>query len=185
MTAMPANIEPRDVPTVETKYRRIVTPIPAPESIPILERLRRHEPLAFSGQPPIVWDRAEGIQVYDKWGNMWLDWSSGVLVANTGNSNPAVVDAIVAQAQHGLLHNYAFPSEARVKLIEQVLKISPPGFDRVFLLTTGGEATENALKLAKAYGRKTGGRNKNIFVTFERGFHGRTMGAQLAGGSQR
>lgn len=183
MSTLSTKIESRNVPKVNTKYRRIVTPIPAPESLPILERLRQHEPIAFSGQPPIVWDRAEGIQVYDRWGNMWLDWSSGVLVANCGNSNKDVVNAIIAQAQHGLLHNYAFPSELRADLIEEVLKISPPGFDRVFLLTTGGEATENAIKLSKAHGRKVGGAQKNLFVTFERGFHGRTMGAQLAGGS--
>ena len=101
--------KPKAVPKVETKYRRIVTSIPVPESMPILEALRKTEPVSFSGQPPVVWDRASGIQIYDKWGNMWLDWSSGVLVANVGHSNNKVVDAIVSQAQYGLLHNYAFP----------------------------------------------------------------------------
>ena len=54
------------VPKVETKYRRIVTSIPVPESIPILDALRKTEPVSFSGQPPVVWDRASGIQIYDK-----------------------------------------------------------------------------------------------------------------------
>lgn len=125
MSGTQARIEPRNVPQVNTKYRRIVTPIPHPESIPILQSLRDNEPVSMSGQPPIVWDRAEGIQVYDKWGNMWLDWSAGVLVANTGHSNEKVVKAIVAQAEHGLLHNYAFPSEVRANLDEELLKISP------------------------------------------------------------
>ncbi len=79
---------PRPVPAVETKYRRIVTAIPAPESIPILERLYSCEPLAMRGQPPIVWDHAEGITVHDAWGNRWLDWSSGVLIANAGHGRP-------------------------------------------------------------------------------------------------
>lgn len=182
MSETSVEITPRDVPQVHTKYRRIVTPIPAPESIPILNSLRDHEPVSMSGQPPIVWDRAEGFQVYDAWGNMWLDWSAGVLVANAGHANPAVVDAIVQEAQHSLLHSYCFPNATRARLIEELLKISPKGFDRVFLLTTGGEATENAIKLAKTHGRKVGGERKTVFVTFERGFHGRTMGAQLAGG---
>jgi 4-aminobutyrate aminotransferase-like enzyme len=39
----------------------------------------------MQGQPPILWDRAEGFQVHDRWGNTWLDWSSGVLVANAGH----------------------------------------------------------------------------------------------------
>ena len=43
---------------------------------PVLEKLRQYEPRSMGGQPPVVWDRAEGIQVYDRWGNMWLDWSS-------------------------------------------------------------------------------------------------------------
>ena len=69
---------PRDVPKVSTRFRTIVTAIPAPGSIPILEELRKWEPQSMSGQPPILWDRAEGFHVYDRWGNRWLDWSSGV-----------------------------------------------------------------------------------------------------------
>jgi 4-aminobutyrate aminotransferase-like enzyme len=53
----------------------------------------------------------------------------------------------------------------------------------VFLLTTGSEATECCIKLARTRGLKVGGESKSIFVTFENAFHGRTMGAQLAGGS--
>jgi 4-aminobutyrate aminotransferase/(S)-3-amino-2-methylpropionate transaminase len=173
---------PQSVPEVQTKYRRIVTSIPVPESMPILEALRKTEPASFSGQPPVVWDRASGIQIYDKWGNMWLDWSSGVLVANVGHSNIDVVNAIVSQAQSGLLHNYAFPSEIRAQLNEELLKISPKEFDRVFLLTTGSEATENAIKLAKAHGKSVDGDAKTNFISFDQSFHGRTLGAQLAGG---
>ena len=101
-------------------YRRIVTEIPVPESMPILEKLRRYEPVSMSGQPPVVWDRAEGIQVYDRWGNMWLDWSSGVLVTNAGHSHPKIRQAILDQVDHGLVHNYCFPSEVRAELVEAV-----------------------------------------------------------------
>ena len=104
---------PQDVAPVRTKYRRIQTQIPVPESLATLERLREFEPRSMSGQPPIVWDRAEGVQVFDAWGNAWLDFSSGVLVTNAGHSHPKVVAAIVRQAQHSLLHNYCFPSEPR------------------------------------------------------------------------
>ena len=55
------DLVPRNVPRVETRYRRIVTEIPVPESIPILTRLRQFEPMSMSGQPPVLWDRAEGI----------------------------------------------------------------------------------------------------------------------------
>ena len=99
----------RKVPQVQTKYRRIVTEIPAPESLPSLKRLHQYEPRSMGGQPPVIWDRAEGIQVYDRWGNMWLDWSSGVLVTNAGHAHPEICRAILDQVNHGLIHNYCFP----------------------------------------------------------------------------
>lgn len=182
MSRMDGRIEPRPVPPVNTRCRRIRTAIPAPESVPILEYLREHEPISMTGQPPIVWDRAKGFQVYDAWGNMWLDWSSGVLVANAGHSHKNIVYAIVSKAEHGLLHNYCFPSQIRAQLVEQILKVAPPSLNRVFLLTTGTEATENAIKLARTHGQKTGGLRKINFITFDRSFHGRTLGAQMAGG---
>ena len=80
------DIKPRQVAHVETKYRRIATPLPHPDSLATLERLRQFEPQSMRGQPPIVWDRAEDIFVYDKYGNRWLDWSSGVLVTNAGHA---------------------------------------------------------------------------------------------------
>ena len=176
------SIVPREVPKVETKYRRIVTSIPAPESIQTLEALRTYEPISMSGQPPVVWDRAEDVQVYDKYGNMWLDWSSGVLVANAGHGMPEVRQAIIDQANSGLLHNYCFPSEERAALVAFLAELAPEGLDKVFLLTTGSEATENAIKLARTHGLAKGGKEKIGFVGFERGFHGRTMGSQQAGG---
>lgn len=180
---MPAwEIVPRDVPKVATRYRTIVTPIPAPGSVPILESLRRHEPASMSGQPPVVWDRAQGFQVSDRWGNRWLDWTSGVLVANAGHAHPAVRRAIVEQADAGLLHNYCFPSEIRATLARELATVAPAGLSKVFLLTTGAETTECAIKLARTRGQQVGGRGKIHIVSFANAFHGRTMGAQMAGG---
>lgn len=175
-------IESRNVPPVETKYRRIVTPIPAPESIPILQRLYQFEPRSMSGQPPVVWDRAEGLQVYDRFGNCWLDWSSGVLVTNAGHTHPAIKRAILDQVEHGLLHNYCFPSEVRADLAGELAGVAPEGLKKVFLLTTGAETTECAIKLCRTWGRRQGGDGKISMVTFQNAFHGRTLGAQMAGG---
>lgn len=172
----------RTVPKVETKYRRIVTAIPVPASIPMLEKLRLCEPEAMSGQPPVVWDRAQGVNVYDRWGNMWLDWSSGVLITNAGHGRKEIADAIVQQAQKPLLTNYCFPSEIRAALVERLVNISPRPLDKVFLLTTGSEAIECAIKLARTFGLRKGGRQKITIVSFDRAFHGRTLGAQMVGG---
>lgn len=177
------NSVPRAVPQVNTQYRRIVTQFPAPESLPILERLRTFEPRSMGGQPPVVWDRALGFQVYDAWGNMWLDMSSGVLIANCGHGHPKVCAALRAQIEKPLLTTYCFPNEPRALLAEKLATLAAPGLDKVFLLTTGAESTENAIKLARTWGMKIGGPRKSVIVTFENGFHGRTLGSQLAGGS--
>ena len=176
------SITPRQVPRVETKYRRIVTSLPHPDSLATLEKLRLFEPQSMRGQPPLVWDRAEDIFVYDKYGNRWLDWSSGVLVTNAGHGAPEVRKAIIEQVNSGLLHNYVFPSEERAALVEQLVQLAPRGLDKAFLLSTGSEATECAIKLARAHGIRKGGNTKIGIVGAERGFHGRTLGAQQAGG---
>src|ERR1043165_2338859 len=115
---------PRTVPRVETKHRRIVTPLPHPDSVATLEKLRRFEPQSMRGQPPLVWDRAEDIYVFDKYGNQWLDWSSGVLVTNSGHGAGEVRQAIIEQVNSGLLHNYVFPSEERAQLAGRLLSLA-------------------------------------------------------------
>lgn len=175
-------LQPKSVARLETKYRRIVTDVPAPGSIEILEKLQKYEPIAMRGQPPIVWDRAEGFQVYDAFGNCWIDWSSGVLIANAGHGRQEIVDAIVNQAQHKLLTNYCFPSEIRARLVEKLATMFGEPNRKAFLLTTGSEAVECAIKLCRTNGVRVGGRSKNVIISFEKAFHGRTMGSQQAGG---
>ena len=67
------SMNPEVIDKVETKFRRIVTSIPVPESLPIIEKLQQYEPLSMSGQPLVVWDRAKGVNVYDSYGNKWFD----------------------------------------------------------------------------------------------------------------
>lgn len=176
------SISPREVPRVETKYRRIVTPLPHPESVATLEKLRKFEPLSMRGQPPLVWERAEDFSVFDKYGNRWIDWSSGVLVTNAGHGAPEIKQAILNQVASGLIFNYVFPGEERAQLVECLAGLAPEGLKKVFLLTTGAEAVECAIKLGRAHGIKVGGNKKIGVVGFQRGFHGRTLGAQQAGG---
>jgi len=180
-TELNQNMTPRKIPSVETKYRRIVTEIPVGASIPILEKLQQFEPRSMGGQPPVLWDRAEGFQVHDLWGNMWLDWSSGVLVTNAGHSHPQIQRAMIEQIKHGLTHNYCFPSAPRADLAAQLTQVAPAGLDKVFLLTTGSEACECAIKLTRTHGRSIN-KKKITIVTFHNAFHGRTLGAQMAGG---
>ncbi|SPE28522.1 Aminotransferase class-III [Candidatus Sulfopaludibacter sp. SbA3] len=176
------DLTPKPVPRVETALRRIVTDFVVPESIPILQKLQAYEPIAMCGQPPVVWDRAEGFQVYDAWGNQWIDWSSGVLIANAGHGRKQIADAIARQADSRLLTNYCFPSEIRARLVERLANLLPQPLRKIFLLTTGSETVECAIKLCRTHASRSGNRAKNVIVSYDKSFHGRTLGSQQAGG---
>ena len=176
------SLVPRPVARVKTKYRRIATDFPVPESLAILRTLHEIEPVAMRGQPPVVWDHAEGFQVYDRWGNCWIDWSSGVLITNAGHGRQEIIDAVARQAKSGLLTNYCFPSEIRAKLVARLASLLPEPLEKIFLLTTGSETVECAIKLCRTNGLRTGGHEKNVIVSYEKAFHGRTLGSQQAGG---
>ena len=110
------SLEPLEVPRVETAHRRIVTAQPAPGAVEVLERLNVAEPAWMSCQPPVLWDRAEGCSVEDRFGNRWIDWSSCVLVANAGHA-PAAVQARVREAiEKPLMSTFVFAHEGRAEL---------------------------------------------------------------------
>ena len=129
-----------------------------------------------------MWDCAEDVCVFDKYGNKWLDFTSGVLVTNAGHNAPEIQHAIIETAQHGLLHSFAFYNEKRGELAEYLTGLAPDGLDKVFLLSTGTEAIEFAVKCCRAHGVHVGGEEKLAIIGFDRAFHGRTLGAQQVGG---
>jgi len=177
------SLEPVEVPKIETKYRKIQTKLPVPESLPIFKALAESEPVSMMGQPPIIWDKAENFSIYDKWGNKWIDWSSCVLVANAGHGIKEIQDALIEEIEKGLLSTYVFVHEKRAELTKALQALSPdPDNYKVFLLSTGSEATENCIKLARTYAMEKHGPGKKYFLSFKNAFHGRTLGAQLAGG---
>ena len=175
-------IEPVAVPRVETRHRRIVTPQPPPEAVPVLEELSRCEPASMTwDQFPVLWDRAEGASVSDRWGNRWIDFTSGIFVANTGHSHPHVLAALRAQIDGKMIHSYYFPSEVRARLTRRLVETAPKGIEKAFLLTTGSETTECALKLCRIRGRRISP-SKLKMVCWTNAFHGKTMGAQTMAG---
>ncbi len=175
-------LTPQEVSPVSTKYRTLSGKLPDERTVQEIQKLRQAEPQSMRGQPPVIWDRAEGVSVFDARGNKWLDFSSGVLITNAGHAHPRIVDAIVRQAQKPLLTTYCFPNQPRIELVQKLVSLAPKPINKVFLLSTGAEGTECALKLMRTYGRKTGGDSKSVIVSFLDSFHGRTMGAQQMGG---
>ncbi len=177
------SLEPVKVPKVNTEFRTIKTKLPVPESLKIFKLLSDSEPISMMGQPPVVWDKATGFQVYDKWGNKWLDWSSGVLITNAGHGRKRIIKGLRKVLDQELLATYVFVHEKRAELTKMLQEISPdPANYQVFILSTGSEAVENCIKLAKTYALKKHGPDKKFLVSFQNAFHGRTLGSQLAGG---
>ena len=167
---------------VATAYRRIVSTIPHPDSVPVITALEQLEPHSMSGFAPVVFQRAAGFQVYDGYGNMWLDFTSSVMLTNAGHSNPRVGQAIRDQLDADMWHNYCHPSDVRLRAVQVLKDITPPYLDKVYLLTTGSEACECAIKLMRIHGRTVAAEKYHI-LSFHNSFHGRTMGAQQAGGN--
>ena len=176
-------LEALEVEPISTKFRKLSGFIPNQETIKKIKELRQAESLSMRGQAPVIWDHADGVSVYDAYGNMWLDFSSGVLIANAGHGRKKIADAVISQASKSLLTSYCFPNQPRIELVQKLVSLAPKPLNKVFLLSTGGEGTECALKLMRTYGRGIGGDDKSVIVAFENSFHGRTMGAQQMGGS--
>jgi acetylornithine aminotransferase/acetylornithine/N-succinyldiaminopimelate aminotransferase len=100
----------------------------------------------------------------------------GHAVALTGHGHPAVVEAIREQAGNLLFYSNLVSSDVRARAAERLAALAPPGLGHVFLCSTGTEANETALKIARRF---TG---RPRVVSFEGGFHGRTLGALSAVG---
>lgn len=151
--------------------------VPGPGSLRLLAQAAAQEGPAVARQPSIAWRRAEGVHVEDLDGNLFLDFSSSVLVANVGHTHPRVVAAIREQAGE-LLHTYNFVNRWRVELGRRLLELGEPlGLERVFIGTTGAEVLELALKLAR---HASGGRHGTLVL--EGGYHGKTLAASALGG---
>ena len=174
--------QPIKVEKIATKYRTIKTDIPVPESISMLEKMYEIEAQAMHGQLPMVWDRADDFQIYDQWGNIWLDFTSTIFVANAGHGNKRIVKALKEVLDKPLLHTYTYASSERIDYLEYLIKNTPKQFEKAFLLSAGTEATEAALKLMRLNGQKQGKRKGGV-ICFNGAFHGRTMGAQMMTGN--
>ena len=155
--------KPKSVKKVNTDFRKIVTKIPVPESIPLLERIYETESRSMHGQMPIIWDQAEGFQVHDKWGNKWIDFTSTIFVANAGHGNPKIVDALRAVLDKPILHSYSYASEERLAFLEYLIAKTPSQFEKAFLLSAGTESSEAVLKLMRLNGIQTS-KDKNSYT---------------------
>jgi 4-aminobutyrate aminotransferase-like enzyme len=130
---------------ISTKYRLIKTKIPVPESLPLFQDMKRYEVSdMYTHELPVIWDRTDDFQIYDKWGNKWIDFTSGIFVANVSHCAKEVGNAISRKLAKKLIHSYIFPNESRSELTKKLCEIT--GMDKVLLTVTGSEANEAALQ---------------------------------------
>lgn len=118
-------------------------------------------------------DRAEGSFIYDKNGKSYLDMIAGVAVNNIGHRHPKVVAALQAQLEkhlHVMVYG-EFIQDAQQELVRQLLQVLPDTLNGVYVVNSGTEAIEAALKLAK---RATG---RTELVSFKGSYHGSTHGS--------
>ena len=128
----------------------------------------------IESKQPLVLVRGQGARIWDAEGKEYIDCSTGPAVASVGHANPAVAEAIAEQAKRLLVCSTGYYNDKRAELLSTLVRIAPEGMERAFLVNSGTEAVEAALKFARA----ATGRTK--VVAAMRSFHGRTMGALSA-----
>ena len=128
----------------------------------------------------VVFDHGDGIKLYDTEGNEYLDFFAGIAVQGLGYNYKGLNKALKEQADK-LWHisNY-FYNEPVIAAGQKLLEISD--MEKVFFTNSGTEAIEGAVKIAKKYGTKTGGRYE--IIAMEGSFHGRSLGALSVTGNE-
>jgi 4-aminobutyrate aminotransferase/(S)-3-amino-2-methylpropionate transaminase len=166
--------EQRSAPeqTGALEQRRLVkTAIPGPRSAQLHARRQQQVPSGFGITLPIFVERASGGIILDADGNQIIDLASGIAVTSVGASAPAVVKRIAEQAA-AFTHTCFMVTEYQgfVDVAERLNELTPGDHDkRTALFSTGAEAVENAVKVARSY---TG---RPAVVVFDHAYHGRTL----------
>jgi acetylornithine/N-succinyldiaminopimelate aminotransferase len=140
-----------------------------------------HAVMEITARPGQVFVRGEGSFLWDDNGKRYLDFIQGWAVNCLGHSPPAIAEAISVQANRLITPSPAYYNDTSLKLAKALTDLS--AFDRVFFASSGAEANEGAIKLARKYGALHRNGAYEI-ITFEGGFHGRTLATMSASGKK-
>jgi acetylornithine/N-succinyldiaminopimelate aminotransferase len=135
----------------------------------------------ITARPKAVFVRGEGSFLWDDTGKRYLDFIQGWAVNCLGHAPSIIADAVAAQAKLLITPSPAYYSDTSLRLAKALIDLSV--FDQVFFANSGAEANEGAIKLVRKYGslHKNGAFE---IVTFEGGFHGRTLATMSASGKK-
>ena len=131
---------------------------------------------------PVTFTHGEGVWLWDKAGNKYLDALCGIAVTGLGHAHPAVTRAICDQAGKLLHTSNIYQIEHQQALGDRLVQLS--GMDNVFFANSGAEANEAAIKIARLYGHNKG-INEPTIVVMESSFHGRTLATLTATGNRK
>lgn len=168
------NFDDMPVPSLQTV-------LPGPNAKDFLERDRMYVSPSYTRDYPLVVKSGSGAVIEDVDGNLFLDFTAGIAVTNTGHCHPEVVAAIKDQAET-LIHMSGtdFYYGPQVDLAERLAKLAPGTTQKkVFFCNSGTEANEAALKLSRWHTKR------NRVVSFFGSFHGRTYGSMSLSGSKK
>ncbi|MGG0719230.1 4-aminobutyrate--2-oxoglutarate transaminase [Robertmurraya massiliosenegalensis] len=156
--------------TMKTESIQLVTSIPGPKAKELLKRREEHIPRGPFNTIHSFIEKGEGAIVTDVDGNTLIDFAGAIGSLNAGHCPPSVVEALKAQLEkylHPCFHVMMY--EPYIELAAKLNALTPGTHKKkTFFLSSGAEAVENAIKIARKY---TG---RRAIISFERGFHGRT-----------
>ena len=130
----------------------------------------------------IVWDKGDGVHLYDLDGREYLDFVSGIAVFALGYNNKAYNDALKAQIDKVIHTSNYYYNVPAIEAARKIKKIS--GMDRVFFTNSGTEAIEGAIKAAKKYAYTRDGHAGHEIIAMNHSFHGRSIGALSVTGNK-
>lgn len=135
-------------------------------------------------RPDFVLERGEGVYLYDTAGRQYLDFVAGIAVNGLGYGDPALVQAMHAQATR-LVHVSNLYHTIPGSELAQRLIADTPAFQRVFFCNSGTEAVEGAIKFARKFAHTHHNAEKKTIVAFDGSFHGRTSAHCLSPHAKR
>ena len=124
---------------------------------------------------PVIFERGEGVHLYDSQGTEYLDFGAGIAVAGLGYNDPEYTRVLKEQAEKLLHISNLFYNQPAIDAGERLLKAS--GMEKVFFTNSGAEAVEGAIKIAKRYAFNRDGHGGHEIIAMRHSFHGRSLGA--------
>lgn len=139
------------------------------------------------GSLPVVFDHGEGARLFDTEGKEYIDFVAGIGVNCLGHNHPDLVATIQRQAARQIHISNYYNSKEGILFAEELLNAAK--MDRIYFCNSGAEANEAAIKLARKYGwlkaQQEGAACRNVIVTLEKSFHGRTLATLKATGQEK